>query len=201
MIVTFASARHSLDVRFLDRSAKVTHSGGRLGSRYPIGRRDRPRSRCRQEKRKRETVIRNSTRTTFTITISDRVCRLRRNENRNLGVLVCITRRIVPLLTICAICVRASSYNESKRCARFPQNRRATARTKSLSPRRTGVRLSVPKDDGCIHRCVYACGGASSRRVCVYVRGCGSSGLCQRVLTLTQGALLLRCAFLPFLFC
>lgn len=106
LIVTFASARHSLDVRFLDRSAKVTHSGGRLGSRYPIGRRDRPRSRCRQEKRKRETVIRNSTRTTFTITISDRVCRLRRNENRNLGVLVCITRRIVPLLTICAICVR-----------------------------------------------------------------------------------------------
>lgn len=65
----------------------------------------------------------------------------------------------------------------------------------------TGVRLSVPKHDGCIHRCVYACGGASSRRVCVYVRGCGSSGLCQRVLTLTQGALLLRCAFLPFLFC
>lgn len=199
MIVTFASARHSLDVRFLDRSAKVTHSGGRLGSRYPIGRRDRPRSRCRQEKRKRETVIRNSTRTTFTITISDRVCRLRRNENRNLGVLVCITRRIVPLLTICAICVRV--VVQRVETLRSISAKSTTARTKSLSPRRTGVRLSVPKDDGCIHRCVYACGGASSRRVCVYVRGCGSSGLCQRVLTLTQGALLLRCAFLPFLFC
>lgn len=39
-------------------------------------------------------------------------------------------------------------------------------RANSLSPRRMGVWLSVPKDDGCIHRCVYACVEARVRGAC-----------------------------------